>query len=225
MTTLSTGTKRKDSEGSKVSAKMWTQREGAHPKLSLWFCTLQPLTIQSEWSSLTVLCRLIYIEELWGLVVFYYIYVHGVDTQYVTSPARVLGLNTSSYRTCLPYELMAGLQGKGSGKTKSCLLSHSSSHLYDLNSTEERRVCRSLCSLFWACSLFCWEILFQEANRIWHQKPIFSSSHLAAGSVGSTTANDNTSLLDKLFLIFNISTRLKHLSVFFFFFFSFKKRT
>lgn len=178
---------------------------------------------QSNLSEVLWLCCAIYIEELWGLIVFYYIYVHGVDTQYATSPARVLGLNTSSYRTCLPYELMAGLQGKGSGKTKSCLLSHSSSRLYDLNSTEERRVCRSLCSLFWACSLFCWEILFQEANRIWHQKPIFSSSHLAVGSVGSTTANDNTSLLDKLFLIFNISTRLKHLSVFFFFFFLLKK--
>lgn len=31
----------------------------------------------------------------------------------------------------------------------------------------------------------------------------------------STTANDNTSLLDKLFLIFNISTWLKYLSIFF----------
>lgn len=89
-------------------------------------------------------------------------------------------------------------------------------YLYDLNTTEERRVCRSLCSLFWACSLFCWEILFKEANGIWHKKPIFSSSHLAVGSVGSTTANDNTSLLDKLFLIFNISTRLKTLEHIFF---------
>lgn len=90
-----------------------------------------------------------------------------------------------------------------------------SPYLYDLNSPEERRVCRSPGSLFWACSLFCWEILFQEANRIWHQKPIFSGSHLAVGSVGSTSANDNTSLLDKLFLIFNISTWLKPLSIFF----------
>lgn len=85
----------------------------------------------------------------------------------------------------------------------------------DLNSTEDRRLCRSLCSLFWACSLFCWEILFQEPNGIWHQKPIFSSSHLAVGSVGSTTANDNTSFYDKLFLIFIISSLLKYLSIFF----------
>lgn len=91
----------------------------------------------------------------------------------------------------------------------------------DLNSTEDRRLCRSLCSLFWACSLFCWEILFQEPNGIWHLKPIFSSSHLAVGSVGSTTANDNTSFHDKLFLIFIISSLLKYLSIFF----SFLKRT
>lgn len=68
-----------------------------------------------------------------------------------------------------------------------------------LNSAEEKRLCRSPCSLFWARSLLCWEILFQEANRIWHPEPIFSNSHLAAWSAGSTTASDNTSLLDKFF--------------------------
>lgn len=71
---------------------------------------------------------------------------------------------------------------------------------FHLNSAEEKRLCRSPCSLFWARSLLCWEILFQEANRIWHPEPIFSNSHLAAWSAGSTTASDNTSLLDKFFL-------------------------
>lgn len=78
---------------------------------------------------------------------------------------------------------------------------------FHLNSAEEKRLCRSPCSLFWARSLLCWEILFQEANRIWHPEPIFSNSHLAAWSAGSTTASDNTSLLDKFFcfcFFFNI---------------------
>lgn len=144
------------------------------------------------------------------------LYVLVMDTQYVTSSVQTLELNTSSYPTS--WWVFKGRTWQNKPLSRHICYLIAAPYLYDLNSSKERRVCRSLCSLFWACSLFCWEILFQEANGIWHRKPIFSSSHLAVGSVGSTTANDNTSLLDKLFLIFNISTRLKHLSIFFFLF-------
>lgn len=82
---------------------------------------------------------------------------------------------------------------------------------FHLSSAEEKRQCRSPCSLFWARSLLCSEILFQEANRIWHPEPIFSNSHLAAWSAGSTTASDNTSLL---FFVFVLYLHVEDLGVF-----------
>lgn len=64
-------------------------------------------------------------------------------------------------------------------------------------------------------SLFCWEILFQEANRIWQQKPYFQAliwpRELRYWLLPVTTLP----LLDKLFLLFlNIFTWLKHSSIF-----------